>query len=475
MTIMQSRPVIAVAFFLLIVMMSSGVLGQSTTETSTTIMTTGTGASSTTSAASSTVAGGNTTTTTYPRTTTTTRARTPAPTTPRAPQGFTAAPRPTSTFTTRPTTTSTIPPTTTLAANIEATYTQVDVFFDIFFDQYLQDYLTLFFQLSGVKSIRRVQIIEYQGFPSAVTGDGYIMSLQFVQPLDLSDDPLGAEAASTALEEKLNIGDTTADERIARHGIKRAVRVGPAKRETEKNGSGVNFMWLVLWFLTVFLMIVSIGALFRKRSAESVEEEGGGGGGGGSSGGGMSIPADDTGLARIKLGELVEAAEKKRQEREAKRLEEIKYAPSPQLFAATLEYENRVKLPPVGGLRMAKRREVKEEDGHEMSKQAAGDSGGAEGGDSSKVRDAASAGDSRSTNSGEGNGENKTPPNGTDAAVVAAPASVASAQPPLLAASEPIRGAAVEPLEANPKLTKEVQPLVPIGAQALRHDVTIDL
>jgi hypothetical protein len=261
--------------------------------------------------------------------------------------------------------------------------------------------------LARVKDLNRLTVIEYMGFPTAFTGEGHLMTIQVEKAT--SDDTLGPEDASTYLANALA---AKADDRISQYGIVKATRVGPDKRTTEDNGTGVNWMWMLLWFLTMFLTIISLAALFRKRSAEVSQGEEGGGGGGGS--GGMSVPPDDTDKQKEKLIELVLRGEEKRKEREARRLEEIKYAPKPELFAATLEYENRVKLPPVGGIVSRKNRGKKgdnDDDNNNNNKQDGDNNNNNDGAENNNnnnngvVRDSATV-ENRSNSSKEENNNN---------------------------------------------------------------------
>ena len=328
-------PTVMCVLFLCVTVSINGQTTTTTTDASTTV------AATTTTAATTT---GATTVSTTAGTTTTQPPVTPSPTTKKP--GYTAAPQGTSTTATTTTPAPTPVPTTTQAASFEDTWTEVDVFFDTFFDAQVQNYIDLFKDMAGVPATR-IEVLEYQGFKSAVTGEGYLMSLRVKQATP--PGPPWAEDVSRQLERNLN-GNADPQRRNEKYGITRAARVGRDKRLTEDNTAGINWLFVSMWLLTVLLMVISLAALFRKRSVETVEEvvETGGASG-------ANIPKDDAGVARAKLDKLVAVSERKRMVREATRVEEIRYAPKPELFACTLEYENRVKLPPEGGLRRARR------------------------------------------------------------------------------------------------------------------------
>ena len=217
---------------------------------------------------------------------------------------------------------------------------ELDVAFTIFCDSLVSAYVADIAAVAGVLP-RRLQPVSYGNAIALEFGKTYIFTLKVSEPTGVGGDSMEALDVAQRVEQRVTAALAAGSKMLQRRTILSVRRVTPEPRATELGSVGVNYVWVAFLLLGFVMVIASLFVLFRRRSAAADENV--------AIDGNEDIrPApqdiinDNVTAVQKLVGQATEAREQQRRERER----EMRHRPKHALFAAALEYDHRLRLPP---------------------------------------------------------------------------------------------------------------------------------
>eukprot|EP00672_Neobodo_designis_P000926 CAMPEP_0174874956 /NCGR_PEP_ID=MMETSP1114-20130205/77564_1 /TAXON_ID=312471 /ORGANISM="Neobodo designis, Strain CCAP 1951/1" /LENGTH=416 /DNA_ID=CAMNT_0016110303 /DNA_START=37 /DNA_END=1287 /DNA_ORIENTATION=- len=233
----------------------------------------------------------------------------------------------------------TAPPSPVSAAVLAST--ELDVRMTAFSDELVTAYLALCSEITGVP-IGRFKPRYYGAVAAVEFGEEYIFTVLVGPPSNRTGDTDIATSVSERLESVGNAWIANDDARVRQRTFVRIARVAPEVRVSEKGRLAVNYVWVAFLLLAVVMVGVSIIVFIRRRASgddglvvAAIDEEKP-----------RAVPRDEGDANQDALLRMVEKAEVRRRQREAKEREEAAYAPSAKLFISSLDTDHRLRLPP---------------------------------------------------------------------------------------------------------------------------------